>query len=230
MKSTVKIIILLCLFFMVACDGMNDLHEKYLKRGETIYTGIIDSLKVFPGSDRVKFKWEINSDPRIARTVVYWNEQNDSSVVEVNRTQSGRMQQETELDLPEGAYIFEFATKDNEGHQSLYVEQTVEIYGEIYRKTLRNRVIKTVGKVSNSSSKLVWFPIESSTIQYSTIRYKDYSNPDDPVEKEIRVTNEDLETVLNSVKSGDTFTIVTSYLPKNGLDILDASPTEYMLP
>ena len=102
---------------------------------------------------------------------------------------------ESVLDLPEGTYVFEFITKDNEGHQSLFVEQSAVIYGEKYKQTLRNRSIKTMSDISSGSMKISWYPIEDLTIQYVTVKYTDYSNGS-PVEKEIRVENSEMETVL----------------------------------
>lgn len=49
MKAIIKITVLIYSFIsLIACDDMNSLHEEYLKKGEIIYTGIIDSLKHIP--------------------------------------------------------------------------------------------------------------------------------------------------------------------------------------
>ena len=62
MKAIIKITVLIYSFIsLIACDDMNCLHEEYLKKGEIIYTGVIDSLKTYPGNNRVRFTWEINS-------------------------------------------------------------------------------------------------------------------------------------------------------------------------
>lgn len=230
MKVMIKILVLVYVFIaFISCDDMNSLHEQYLERGETIYTGVIDSLKIYPGDNRVKFTWEINSDPRITETVIYWNERQNFAVVPVKRTSSGRFPMESVLDLPEGTYVFEFITKDNEGHQSLFVEQSAVIYGEKYKQTLRNRSIKTMSDISSGSMKISWYPIEDLTIQYVTVKYTDYSNGS-PVEKEIRVENSEMETVLSSVRSGDILTVISTHLPTDGLDPIDALSKEYELP
>src|SRR5690554_4189044 len=113
MKTLIKLIIPLYLILSyISCDSMNSMHDKYLEWGEAIYTGVVDSLKVYPGYNRVKLTWEVNADPRIKKTVIYWNDRNDSVVVDVNRSQSKRVQMEHSFDLPEGEYMFELATKD----------------------------------------------------------------------------------------------------------------------
>ena len=117
MKSIIKNIAgFICIIIgLSSCENINDVHEEYLKWGEEIYTGVVDSLEAYPGNERIKFTWMINADPRITKTVIYWNDGGDSAVVEVNRTQSGIMRMETSLNLPENSYIFKFVTKDDEG-------------------------------------------------------------------------------------------------------------------
>lgn len=231
MKAIIKITVLIYSFIsLIACDDMNCLHEEYLKKGEIIYTGIIDSLKTYPGNNRVRFTWEINSDPRITKVVLYWNERNDSTIVQVNRTTAGKLPMETIVNLPEGTYIFEFATKDDDGHQSLYVEQSVEIYGDKLIQTLRNRSVEDISDISGNSTKVSWYPIEDLTIQYTTIKYLDFSDPDNPTEKKLRIENTEMETTLSGIRSGEILEVVSSHLPANGLDIIDALPKEYEFP
>ena len=144
LKQTNKKIFLAILFLlllhiiMVSCDDINNLHQKFYDRGEDIYTGVVDSLEAYSGFERVKFNWVINADPRITKTVIYWNNRQDSVVVDVNRTQSGEIAMSYYLsDIEEGNYIFEFVTKDNEGHFSLPKEMVVLIFSESYAKTLK---------------------------------------------------------------------------------------------
>jgi hypothetical protein len=203
---------------------MNSVNQEYLDRGETFYTGRISYLQAFPGNSRVRFSWYINSDPRITRTVIYWNEGADSSVVAVDRTQPGFIQAEKELSLPEGNYIFEFATKDDNGNRSLAVERSVAIYGDKYISFLQNRDAASV-----NVAKITWAAVSSSEIQYTTVQYTDYTNPDNPVTRTLRVENGDTETELPGAKSGEALSVTTSYLPANGIDTVDALPKIYTL-
>jgi molybdopterin-binding protein len=229
MKILPKYILPLCLFCLGACDGMNDLHQLYLERGEEIYTGIIDSLKVFPGNNRVMFTWQINSDPRITKTVIYWNEGLDSCIVEVNRTQTGSVNMDVTLDILEGNYVFDFITRDNEGHRSLSTERSVEIYGSQYAVLLRNRVIKSLDIVDENSLNITWTPAET-TVRHTVIKYIDYTDAEYPEEKTVTVDNSDTATILSKVKSGEKFFVISSHLPKGSLDTFDALPREYTIP
>jgi hypothetical protein len=204
---------------------MNSVNQAYLDRGETFYTGKISSLQAIPGNGRVKFLWTVNSDPRITRTMIYWNEGVDSATVAVNRTRPDSIELEHVLSLPEGNYVFEFVTKDDKGHRSLGVERTVGIYGVKYIASLQNRNVASI-----TLSKITWLSTVSSTIQYVTVRYTDYTDPDHPEQKALRVENADTETTLSGAKSGEELSVTTSYLPENGLDIVDALPKIYTLP
>jgi hypothetical protein len=208
---------------------MNDLHQPYLERGEELYTGIIDSLKVFPGNNRVMFTWQINSDPRITKTVIYWNEGLDSCIVDVNRTQTGAVNMDITLDIPEGNYVFDFITWDNEGHRSLSTERSVEIYGSQYAALLRNRVIKSLAIIDENRLDITWAPTET-TIQCTVVKYIDYTDAEHLEEKTVTVDNSDTETILTGVKSGEKFFVISSHLPEGSLDTFDALAREYVIP
>jgi hypothetical protein len=226
MKKIMKFLIpCFCLLYLAGCEDMNSVNQEYFDRGETFYTGKIDSLKSFPGNNRVWFSWYINSDPRITGTMIYWDDGADSSTVAVNRTQPGVIQLEKELSLPEGNYIFEFVTKDDNGNRSLAVERSVAIYGDKYIALLQNRDAASV-----TVSKITWTAITSSEIQYTTVQYTDYTDPDNPAQRTVKVENTDTETLLSGTRSGDELFITTAYLPANGIDIVNALPKIYTLP
>lgn len=231
MKIIIKSIVAFCLFGFVACENMNDLHQKYLERGEGIYTGVIDSLKTFPGNERVKFSWEINSDPRITKTLIYWNERADSLIIDVNRTAPGIMAMETVANFAEGSYIFEFVTKDNIGNQSLSVSKTVEIYGSKYIQKLRNRSVKNLTAKPGNAVLIDWADIEDTNLLYTIVKYTDYTDPLQPVVKEVKVENKSKQTTLTNIKLGDKVTVISTFLPLvDALDMVNALPREYILP
>lgn len=228
MKTIIKFITALCLLFsMIACDNMNSLHEDDLKQGEILYTGIVDSVKALVGNNRIQFSWLINADPRIKKTVIYWNEGRDSSVIDVNRTADGILLMEKELNIPEGSYIFEFVTKDNNEHRSLSVELPVEIYGEKYGSLLANRDISSMTVSSGPDLNIVWSGVVSNALLYSTLVYTDHSNPSNPVQKTIRVENDDLSTFLPGIRL-EPFTVVSTYKPTGGLDEVNAQTRSYL--
>lgn len=216
----------LVLLWMASCDDMNSIHQKYYDWGEDIYTGVVDSLKASAGYEKVKFTWELNADPRISKTVIFWNQRADSVVINVNRTQGGRLQMEHELQqMAEGSYIFEFITRDDEGYFSLAREIVVHVYGEAYVQDLRNRRIASIAHLVDGTMLLKWDPISSVAMQYVTLIYEV-----DGVEQTIRVENSDTETILVGLDTGDKIQVSTTYLPEEALDELHSTYTEYTMP
>lgn len=190
---------LFLLYILSACDDVNSIHQKYYDEGEDIYTGVVDSLKAYAGYEKVRFSWEVNGDPRITKTVIYWNQRADSTIVQVNRTQSGRLPIIYDLtNMEEGNYIFEFITRDAEGHFSLPTEIVVLVYGDSYIQTLRNRIVSSITKQADKSMLIQWDAIASSAIQYVTVKYKIGD-----AEQSIRVENEETQTVLKGLNTGD---------------------------
>jgi hypothetical protein len=133
------------------------------------------------------------------------------------------------LNIPEGNYVFDFITRDNEGHRSLSTERSVQIYGSLYAASLRNRVIKSFGIVGENRLNIVWSPVET-TVQHTVVKYVDYTDAEHPEEKTVSVDNSDTETILSGVRSGERFFVVSSHLPAGSLDTLDAQPREYIIP
>ncbi len=222
-----NVLITLSLFalWLVSCDDMNSIHQKYYDWGEDIYTGVVDSLKAFAGYEKVMFTWELNADPRIAKTVIFWNQRADSVVIQLNRSKSGRLQLDHQLSMPEGSYIFEFITRDNEGHFSLPREIVVQVYGQDYVQGLRNRRVASIAHLVDGSMLLKWDPISSLAMQYVTLSYKV-----DGVEQTVRVENSDNETILMGLATGDKVQVSTTYLPEGALEELHSPYTEYTMP
>lgn len=230
-KSLLSIIspiaaLILAVSLMASCDDMNSINQKYYDRGETIYTGIVDSINVYPGYEKVAFDWLINADPRITKVVMFWNMRQDSLVVPVNRTvyKIDTMAYTIES-IPEGNYIFEFITRDDEGNHYITKEATVIVYGEDYCKTLRNRSLSSLSRDSEGGTVLSWIDSPSTDILYSLVRYKVGG-----IEKIDTVYNLETTTTLTGLATGDEIAISSVYLLKGALEPITAAPRYYTVP
>lgn len=221
MKNRFKIVILFYIVTFIACDNMNSLHYEYLEWGEKIYTASIDSLRAYPGNNRVKLTWELGRDPRITKVAIYWNDRLDSLVLPVTRTHSSRIEMEHIMNLPEGGYLFEVVSKDDKGHQSMYVEKSIDIYGLKYSALLRNRMIKSMSFNKDNELIINWGNTEESSIQYTTIKYNN---------TELVVPNEKKETILTGIDFNENIEVFSTHLPKDGLDNINANPKVYITP
>jgi hypothetical protein len=118
--------------------------------------------------------------------------------------------------------------KNNEGDRSLPVSQTVEVYGERYIATLRNRTVLTIANSDSTECEINW-SIAENTVVYTRVRYVDFSVPDTPVERELRVENNENKTQLIGAKVNETFSVTTFHKPENGIDTVNAAPREYVI-
>lgn len=216
---------LLFIYLVVSCDDMNDIHQKYYDKGEDIYTGVVDSLTFSAGYERVRFDWEVNADPRITKTVLFWNQRADSVVINVDRTQGGQIPFTHYLSIPEGNYTFELITRDNEGHHSMPTEAIVLVYGANYARFLRNRGIASIEWQPDKSVLIKWEVIANRDIQYANVEYTVNNE-----QKSVKVYNDEMETILSGLNGEDKLKVFTTYLPANALDRMDSPVREYILP
>lgn len=222
------------LLSLVGCGEMNELHQIYLDRGETIYTGAVDSLEVYGGMNRVQLKWEMNADPRIEDLVIRWNNRADSVILPVDRSNPekvGIYRDSLILDqnLTEGSILFQLYTRDGLGHTSVIREVTGEVYGESFAASAAlklPRKIETVQTVSTNSVKLVFAEVDQPTMLSTKVLYISEGN-----EMVVDVPNEETEVLLENIHLGDVIQYQSMFLPNE--DALDAFPGKmytYTLP
>jgi hypothetical protein len=228
-KRICKFLVILFPLFLLGlvttCDDMNSIHQKYYDRGMTIYTGAVDSLRVFPGFERVRLAWQLTADPRVTRTIIYWNQRADSVVVPVNRTQSGIIPMSYYIpNMPERDYVFELITRDNYGHFSMPQEVVTTVFGEVHRGALRNRSVASIMRQPEGTI-ITWDPIASQDVQYVTVSYEINGE-----QISVRVENGDIQTILTGLNAGDRISVATTYLHENALDPMTSRPVSYVIP
>jgi hypothetical protein len=210
---------------LVSCDGMNDIHKKYYDMGEGIYTGALSALSIQYGFEKVHFMCLLNADPRITKTIIYWNLRQDSVEIPIVRTQSGSIVIERTLTLPEGNYSFQFVTRDDQGHSSLAREASVEILGNTYKQGLRNRSVISIEKLTTGDMQIKWDAIASKEIQYVALYYELNGQPQTTI-----VENSETVTVLTGLQTGDKLSVVTYFLPPYSMELFDAPARTFTMP
>jgi hypothetical protein len=131
------------LLFMNSCSDMNDLHDVYLRNGETIYTGRVDSAKVFAGNNRVLMRYW-TSDIKATYLLVYWLSRTDSVMLDIP-VKTATMPVDVYIsDLPEGNLYFDlFTLNKNMKDRSIVYNLGGNVYGTEYQSSLLDRTIKT---------------------------------------------------------------------------------------
>ena len=137
-----------------SCSDMNDMHDKYMVDGETIYVGRVDTVMTYPGRERVLIKYKL-TDPRVKEVTIYWAQKTQSVTVEIPAHQPEDIMEvmigDKENPLPENDYTFQFYSFDKKEHRSVKYETIVSVYGDRFQATLSNRPVKVAKKTSNAN-------------------------------------------------------------------------------
>ena len=138
-NSFVYILSLLLVVLVAACKKMDD-YKKYIEDNPVItYTGKVDSVKIYPGENRVLITGLLVSDPKIVEARIYWNSQEDSVVIPIIRNSGVDTLKAYINNLNDAVYNFEIVTFDHLGNKSVRVYAIGRAYGENYRLSLLNR-------------------------------------------------------------------------------------------
>ena len=193
-----------CLF---ACSKMEDYTKEFTKNGEIVYTGRADSLKVYPGRNRIGLSWLLLSDPSIVQCKVFWNDGADSVTIPVKRTNNVDTIKVVLDKMSEKAYTFDIYTYDGQGHSSVKVDTIGMVYGDHYAGALFNRPLKAIA-YSADTARLEWSGASAQCVKVD-IRYTGVSG----AQYKVAVWPLDKATKLPDFKKGLSFEYRTSYLP-----------------
>lgn len=200
---------LLCIaiYFMASCSKMDATYKDFLKGGEILYLGRADSVKAFPGKNRIKIAWLIPGDPKVIGAVVYWNNKADS--VNVTFTKPSLTDSVSVMinNLEERLYSFEIYSYDDSGHKSLKVDVSANVYGDNYIGTLYPRPFNIV-EMSGSDGKVTWLSTSSESFGVE-LSYTDNTN----IIKKIFIPSDSTKTILTAFKPNSSFTYRSLYKP-----------------
>jgi len=200
--------------FFSSCSKMDD-YKKFTNGKEILYSAKADSVKLFPGRNRVKLSWNLIADPKIVKTRVYWNNRTKFIDVPINSTASGtRTISVIVPDLAEGNYNFELFTFDKDGNSSVASLVSGSVYGEAYEKALLNRIIKTMRLEPDGSTSIAWLSSESTSIGVE-LSYKNKSG----ASQKITIPRDGNTTLLTDYDRALPLTYRTFFMPdSNSID------------
>jgi hypothetical protein len=194
---------------LLGCNDMDD-YKDYIKDGEISYTGRIVGVTMYPGYERIKIAGLLVSDPKIVKVKLFWNNNADSAEADVVRSEGIDVVTFLLEDLPENVYNFVLYTIDSEGNYSVPVNRTGTVYGERYRLSLTNRIVKSTIP-SDSGLTVLWGETNYlEGLQYTEIVY---------------TANDGLQDTLYQLPLGkdDSIRVDTLFLPDYKLE----SPVYY---
>jgi hypothetical protein len=126
---------------------------------------------------------------------------------------------ETIFNIPEGTYSFNLITMDSEGHRSLGMEKTVQIYGPKYTSymySLKGRKISYFAISGHTDAELTWSAADENLVK-TVVKYESASGA--LLERDI--PNDETQTTLPDIKRGSRYSIYSYFLPAaNAIDSL----------
>ncbi len=200
-----------------SCDKMNDIQAQWEQQVEGVYLGKVDSIRFYPGFGRAKLTWYVSADPKVDRTIIYWNMRQDSIVKQFVRTGSGIQKDSLIMEnLPEGATLFEFRNANSAGESSLYSTATVTVWGADFANGLRAR--RVAGLSLNPAESLFGLNLTPTTqgdsVAYAEVVYTNTLGQTRTVRAD-RATN---ELQLSNFPAGGEFRLRTVFFPPQGID------------
>jgi len=168
MKNKMKwypVVVVLCIT-LAHCTRYDD-YKKYMPDGGYIYPQKADSLKTFPGKNRILLEWVI-VDPKVTACKVIYEQSGirQDTVVSINA--DGKYESDTIrvtiFGLEEATYAFKIISYDDFGNASIPVETTESAYGSIYEDFLVNRVLRSAEFDDDNGLQLQWYAASDTEI------------------------------------------------------------------
>lgn len=192
-----------------SCDDMTDNYQQFMEGGEIFYPGKADSIHVYPGKYRVGLSWLILSDPSVSSAKIYWNNNNDSILVPIERTTGIDTVQVILDNMMEQSYTFSVVTFDKQGNRSVNAEVIGSVYGDKYRRTLLNRAIKKISYLEDEGLNIKWEAADEGTVSEEIV----YEDNDGEVHTESYEANIDSIWLRNYKASQGFIRLSTVFIP-----------------
>ena len=212
MKKYFLFIITVFLTFS-ACKEMDSEYKDYVVANGYTYPQKADSLKIYPGYNRLRLKWHKPKSPTVKYAMVYWNNYEDSLKVEWDDDKDSIFINIE--DLEETSHTFYIKNFDMDGNISLPVDITGTPYGEAYLSSMTDRSFIEATRDENYFGNIKW-GAKTTDLAFTEVRYvaRDGS-------KRIKRINFDEESInLPDIKPGELFDYRSFFVPDNGIDTI----------
>lgn len=215
MRKFVSYTILIITVFS-SCKEMDSEYRDYIVENGLTYPQKADSLKIYPGFNKLRLTWLRPRAPSVKYSMVYWNNYADS--VKVNFVDD---QDTIRIDidsLEESSYSFVIKNFDEQGNVSIPAEVTGTPYGENYLISAADRIYTTATRDAENLGTIQWEPA-SVDLVYTEVKYKTTAGDS----RTVRVTADEDLVMFAGIKPGEKFEYRSVFLPKNGIDSLAKS-------
>lgn len=197
--------------FLTSCTKQDHYFKDYII--ERTYVGMPDSIWIEPGDGRALIGWRVPKDGQAKDMIIRWSS-NDSIVVAIDHNAN---KQDVIIDgLDERDYVFTAYTTDRLENYSLRMELSAPIFGENYRRSIRERVLSHSVVFPADSIALVWNNLgQQETLFGVEIEFTDKEGSR---QNAFSSASEELK-ILNNVDTDQKISFTTVYRPhENAFD------------
>lgn len=166
----------------------------------------VSEIKSYPGKNRIKLSWLLESHPEINKVTIYWNNKAKSLEVPVKKKAGVDTMEVMLTNMEEGAYVFNISTTANS------VTRVIKgnVYGNNYISSLKGKTIKSITTVKGMAS-VDWETFSQAGAIGVEIIYADSLSFAHKIIEPVNKNN----TVLDKVKTGYLLNYRTIYLPES---------------
>lgn len=210
-RSIILLLFVSCIY--IGCNKGDTDYRELLNKKEIIYPGLTSNFKAYQGNLRVQLQWNPSPDPSITKYLIYWNNGEDSLMLDASSSNPQDTQRTMISGLNEYVQNFVLYTYDAKGNRSIGQSLSgVRIYGPLYASSLVNRQVDAARPpvAVNEYTYKVFFSRADTILNTGTvISYVD--SMQHPV-----VINLDAKTdsvILDLAKAGTKVAVRSSYVP-----------------
>lgn len=184
------------------------------------------NVAAMDGFERVKLVWEVDSNTKATKTLIYYGNSNSYKEIPLNSNSASGKQEIIIESLDEGDHTYHLANQDKDGNESSKISITAKAYGEEYISQLETRGISKIEH--DNKTKVATLTLEAwDKGDKSVITYKN-ATTGAMVTVDVDNSNESFD--LNDIDAEQTFEIFTLYTPENCMDQMQSAKQSYTTP
>ena len=213
----------------VGCGGMDETFNEFWADGKIVYAGVVQDVVFYSGRERARISFMI-ADPSLTKARVYWNNKTEYVETEIDASKSYGPYYVDLPNMKEATYSFQIVTYNKQGGQSMDVDVSGRVYGDVYESGLLNTPIRTASEIEGSPEKVdIKWGVPDATSIHSEVTYTNLEGEKKMLEINPLRGNAMLEdykggTTLTyrAVYQPDTLCMDTFYSPYDECDVLGA--------
>lgn|SRR5690606_1977245 len=211
-------------FFSAGCQKQDHAYRDFIADGERIYIGKVTDLEAKAGNGRVKLSWTV-FDSRVKTIKIKFNDDLDSVMLNLNKTDQIDYMETIISDLDERTYTFKVYALDGKGNQSVVKAIDGQSFGANYQSTLNNRII-TGRTISGVNTTINWVSVNTdSNIEETEIEYYDLN--DGSLKTEV-MPKSSTSVTLTNIDTSKGIRYRTKYYPMpNAIDYFFSDYSSY---